>query len=635
MISNYLMWPLIMIFSSCLSQKNNCCQTKKYEKIPVETLFKNPIKTAPELSPDGTKIAFLAPINNVLNIWIQNSNEEKACPLTTQEERDIHNFYFALDNKHILFMQDNCGNENYHIFSINTETGEQKDLTPFDDVKAQPLKMHRDFPTSLLVALNKEDARFFDVYLLEIVTGELKIVAKNTGTINDWIIDNDFKVRAASQVNNDGSKTILYRDTQEDAWKEVEHWNWKDADSSECVGFAKDKQSLYLLDNKDQDTLSLIKLNTINNEKTLIFKDDIYDVSGVMKEEDGALFLIKIKKEKPYQKPCTKFYAKLLKKAQKLSSGIPFIQSHSNEKDPKKRTWIIGFEYDTQSKDYYLLDAQNKAHFLFCARPELNEYDLAPMCPLSLHSRDGLTLNGYLTLPIDKEAKSLPLVVFVHGGPWSRDTWGLSGAAQLFANRGYACLQLNFRGSTGYGKKFLNAGNKEWGGKMHDDLIDGATYLVKKGIVDSKKIAIVGGSYGGYAALVGATFTPDFFCCAVDIVGPSSLVTLLKSIPPYWTLGMKSFSLRVGDLATEQELLESRSPLFKVDQIKIPLLIIQGAHDPRVKQAESDQIVKAMKEKNIPVEYLLFENEGHGCVRQDNNITMFKTIDAFLEKYLC
>jgi dipeptidyl aminopeptidase/acylaminoacyl peptidase len=314
-----------------------------------------------------------------------------------------------------------------------------------------------------------------------------------------------------------------------------------------------------------------------------------------------------------------------------IHQGDFFITSRDNA----DQTWVVAFTVDNGPVPYYTYNRETQTStFLFDNQPELSKYTLAHTQPVTFSARDGLTIHGYLTLPEGEQHEHLPMILNVHGGPWARDEWGYNPEAQWFANRGYACLQVNFRGSTGYGKDFLNAGNREWGRNMHNDLVDAADWAVQQGIADAKKIAIYGGSYGGYAALAGATFSPDVFCCAVDIVGPSNLLTLIKTIPPYWSTFLATFHTRVGNPDTEEEFLKSRSPLFKVDQIKIPMLIAQGANDPRVKQAESEQIVEAMKSKGISHEYLLFPDEGHGFAKPENRITFYKAAEKFLAQHL-
>ncbi len=607
------------------------------KKIPIEVLFANPKKVGALISPDGLRIAYLAPVKERLNIWVKTVGKEDDRPVTTQQERDIHQFSWAFDNKHILFMQDDKGDENFHVYKLDVKTLEQVDLTPFKGARSAVLAGSPLHPTEILVVTNKDNLELFNVYHLDLQTGECTLVEKNPGSVIAWYADLDLHVRAAFTSNTDGSRTLLYRSDAAAVWRELASWDWQDVDGVDFAGFSRDGKSIYLTDPKDVNTSQLVQLNTENMQRTVLVSDSEYDIAGVAGDAYDTLCFVSVMKDRLEWRGLTPEYEKIVRAMQKVDSGDMAISSCTAFKDqgPAQQKWILSFTHDDRSTTFYLFDATTThATFLFAARPELDEYKLASMKPILFTSRDGLTIHGYLTVPAGSVAKKLPMVLYVHGGPWLRDSWGFDPFAQFFANRGYACLRVNFRGSTGYGKKFVNASNKEWGGKMHDDLVDAVKWAVDQGIADPKKVAIFGGSYGGYAALVGATFTPDLFCCAVDYVGPSNLVTMLSTIPPYWKPEKEKFALRVGRLETEEEFLKSRSPLFKVNAIKIPMLIIQGANDPRVKKAEADQIVEAMKAKHLDVEYILFADEGHGATGQKNNIAVATAMEKFFAKHL-
>jgi dipeptidyl aminopeptidase/acylaminoacyl peptidase len=577
--------------------------------IPREVLFGNPVKTGPKISPNGKLMSYIAPVNNVLNLWVSTIGENDDRPITFDTNRGVLNYFWAQDNKNIFYLQDLNGNENWRLYLVNIETKEIKDLTPFENVQVQIVEHNKRFPNDIILAMNKDNEMLHDIYHFNIETHELKKIAENPGNIINWAVDYNMKLRAAMSSNMDGGFDLLVRETEESEWKNILSWSIEDSLNSNLLGFTKDGNSLYLLDSRNFNTSRLVKLNLKTSEITVIAQDDIYHENIVLDEN--------------------------IKEDIEIISNLTRGDFSIYDRDNNDKHWLIGFTTDNAPYSFYSYDRENKkATFLFYNKPALHDYDLAEMIPISFEARDGLKIRGYLTLPPIENQKNLPMVLNVHGGPWYRDSWGYNPEAQWFANRGYACLQVNFRGSTGYGKDFLNAGDREWGRKMHYDLIDAVNWAIEKGYADKDRIAIYGGSYGGYAALVGATFTPDVFKCAVDIVGPSSIITLIKTIPPYWTNFLNNFKKRVGDPDTEEDFLKERSPLFKVDNIKIPILIAQGANDPRVKQSEAEQIVEAMKKKGIDYTYMLFEDEGHGFVKPENKIKFYTEAEKFLAKHL-
>lgn len=602
------------------------------ELIPRQILFGNPDKTSPKISPDGTKMAYLAPVNNVLNVWVGTIGSDQYQPVTKDEDRGVRFYFWAQDNKHILYIQDVGGNENWRLYATDLETRETKDLTPFENVQVRIIDNDKHFPNELLIGMNKENPQVHDVYHLNLTSGELILVAKNPGNIMGWVTDTQFKVRGAVTSLPDGGTELLARPDENAPWENLITWNADDSLTSGPTGFSKDGQSIYLQDSRNVNTSRLIKLNISTGDISIIAEDPQYDVGSIMTHPDTyEIQAVAFNKDRNEWKVLDESIKKDFDTIQSIHQGDFFISC----RDDADTTWIVAFTLDNGPVPFYAYDRKNqKATFLFDNQPALNNYTLASIAPISFTARDGLTVHGYLTLPLGENKTNLPMVLNVHGGPWARDMWGYRPDAQWFANRGYACLQVNFRGSTGYGKEFLNAGDREWGRNMHNDLVDAVQWAVAQGIADPKKIAIFGGSYGGYAALVGATFTPDLFCCAVDIVGPSNLITLIKTIPAYWSTFLATFHRRVGNPDTEEDFLKSRSPLFKVNQIKIPILIGQGANDPRVKQAESEQIVEAMKSKGIDYEYMLFPDEGHGFAKPENRLKFFAAAEKFLAKHL-
>jgi len=606
--------------------------TTSVELIPRKVLLGNPVKTNPQISPDGTRMAYLAPVNNVLNVWVGAIGSEDYRPVTRDEDRGVRFYFWAKDNKHILYIQDVGGNENWRLYATNLETQETRDLTPFENVQAQIVDVDKHFPNELLIGMNKDNPQVHDVYHLDLTSGELMLVAKNPGNIAGWVTDTHFKVRAAIEATPDGGRALLVRDNEQADWRTLVTWEPDDALTSGPIGFTQDDQSLYVEDARNANASRLVKLNIASGDITVIAEDPQYDVGTVMIHPDShevqAVSFNRDRVEWMVLDESIKLDFDTIREIHQGDFGII-------NRDNADATWVVGFNADNGPVSFYAYNRKTRsATFLFVNQPDLSKYTLANMEPISFTSRDGLTVHGYLTLPVGMGRSNIPMVLDVHGGPWGRNGWGYDPEAQWLANRGYTCLQVNFRGSTGYGKDFLNAGNKEWGRNMHHDLVDAVSWAIEQGIADPRKVAIYGGSYGGYAALVGATFTPDLFCCAVDVVGPSNLVTLIKTIPPYWSTFLATFHNRVGNPDTEEEFLKSRSPLFKVDQIKIPMLIAQGANDPRVKQAESEQIVEAMKSKGIDYEYMLFPDEGHGFARPENRLKFYAAAEKFLAKHL-
>ncbi|MFN4257897.1 MAG: S9 family peptidase [Gemmataceae bacterium] len=600
--------------------------------IPRAVLFGNPVKASPLVSPDGKQLAYLAPDkNDVLQVWVQTIGQDDAKQVTNDPKRGIrfHTWTYAPDT--LLYLQDSDGDENWHIHAVHLKKNLVRDLTPFQGVRASMVGLDRNYPDDILVGMNLEDRRVSDVYRINLSTGAVELDTKNPGDVLSWQADPRFRIRAAQAATPDGGIEIRYRTNDQAPWQRVVKWGPEDVDGR-MIGFTADGQSLWLTSSEGRDTLSVVRRDLASGKEELIAVHPGADAGGILfnreKHTIQAVAFNRLKTQWDVLDPDLRADFQVLEKA---GLGEPSIVS----RDKDMQTWVVAFDSDVKPTDYYLYTRPDKKlTHLFVTRPDLAKYTLAPMKPVVIESRDGLELVSYLTLPVGVEPKNLPMVLVVHGGPWSRDSWGFNAQSQWLANRGYAVLAVNYRGSSGFGKKFLHAGNRQWAAKMHDDLIDGVNWAIQKGIADKDKVAIYGGSYGGYAALVGATFTPDVFACAVDIVGPSNLVTLLRSIPPYWEPMKKMFAQRVGDVETEEEFLKSRSPLFKADQIRIPVLIAQGANDPRVKQAESEQIVEAMRKAGKPVEYLLFSDEGHGFARPENRLKFHGVAERFLAKYL-
>jgi dipeptidyl aminopeptidase/acylaminoacyl peptidase len=603
--------------------------------IPREVLFGNPVRTMPQISPDGKCIAYLAPVDNVLNVWVKTIGADDDQPVTNDTVRGIRWYFWAGDSQNgqrILYLQDVGGDENWRLYATDPGARETRDLTPFENVQVRPVHRDKHFPHELLIAMNKDNPQAHDAYRLEVRSGEMRLAAKNPGNVADWVSDANFIVRGAAATDAEGGQELLVRADEQSEWKSIARWDADDALTSGPVGFSRDGASIYLRDSRNANAARLVKLDIATGAMQAIAEDADYDVAEVVVHPDTyevqAAVFIKARQE----------WIVLDDSIQDDLAAIHGLH-HGDfsiiSRDDADRTWIVGFAADDGPVSFYAFDRKTRTGaFLFSNQPELDKYRLATIEPISFTARDGLTLHGYITFPAGGERRNLPMVLLVHGGPWGRDIWGYEPEAQWLANRGYVCLQVNFRGSTGYGKAFVNAGDRELGAKMHDDLVDAVNWAIQQSYADPERVAIFGGSYGGYAALVGATFTPDLFHCAVDVVGPSNLVTLLKSIPPYWAPMKNMMYRRIGDPETEAEFLESRSPLFKADRIRIPMLIAQGANDPRVKQAESEQIVQAMKKNGVNYEYLLFPDEGHGFARPENRLTFYAAAEHFLAKHL-
>ena len=609
--------------------------------IPRQKFFGNPEKARARISPDGSKLAFLAPVDGVLNISVCPSDDLDAAQVVTKDtHRGIRSFSWAYTSKHILYSQDKDGDEDFHVYSVNLETDEIKDLTPIEKIRARIEGVSERFPDEILIGINDRGQRqFHDIYRVNIVTSKRTMIQENPGFAG-FMTDDDYRVRFAVTVTPQAGQLYLQPDA-EAGWKKFMEIDSEDAMTTGAAGFDKTGTKLYLLDSRGRDTGALKILDLETGEVKLLAENDRADISGALahptKKHIQAVSFTYARRE---WKILDQSIAGDLDYLKTVADGEVEITSRTLD----DRLWTVAYVMDDGPVRFYLYDReQKKAKYLFTSDPSLEDLPLVKMHPAIIKSRDGLDLVSYLSLPADSDAqgtgrpdKPLPMVLLVHGGPWARDGWGYDPQHQLLANRGYAVLSVNYRGSTGFGKNFINAANGQWAAKMHDDLIDAVRWAVRQGIAQQDKIAIMGGSYGGYATLVGLTFTPDAFTCGVDIVGPSNLITLLDNPPPYWMPIMPVMKVRVGDYTTDEgrQFLESRSPLFFVDRIDRPLLIGQGKHDPRVKQAESDQIVAAMNERKIPVTYVLFQDEGHGFARPENRFAFYAVAEAFLAEHL-
>jgi len=639
---------IMLLASGCISDENaatkelsdSISQMNETSIIPRELLFGNPDKATPRLSPDGTRISYIASVDGVMNVWVGPANNPTTSePVTNDTYRGIRIYFWAYTNEHIIYLQDQAGDENWRVYSVNLNSGKTTDLTPLEGVQARIQEVSPKFPDEILITLNDRNPEFHDIYCINITTGEKNLVFKNDRFV-EFITDEDYNIRFAEQITSDGGKEI-FKATVGGDWELFMKIPMVDLFTTDIVGFDKTGMILYLTDSRNRNTAAFFSINIETGEQTMIAEDQIADVSDYMIHPiENTIQAVAFTYERKHWQIIDGIIAEDLDYLNTVADGDVEVVCRTLDDN----YWMVTYLMDDGPIQYYLYDRKEKqAEFLFTHHEALEGLLLSKMHPVIIESRDGNNLVSYYSLPVDSDSdrdgypdNPLPMVLCVHGGPWSRDNWGYNSIHQWLANRGYAVISVNYRGSTGFGKSFINAGNQEWGGKMHDDLIDAVEWAVKKEIADPDRIAIMGGSYGGYATLWGMTSTPEMFACGVDIVGPSNLTSLAETIPPYWQPYIEMSATRMGDPRTQEgrAFLATRSPLTYVDCIQKPLLIGQGANDPRVKQAESDQIVQAMQDNNIPVIYILYPDEGHGFARPENRLSFYAVTEAFLFEHL-
>ena len=607
--------------------------------IARDDLFGNPERANVQISPDGKYLSWVAPVDGVLNVWIAPADDlSKAKAVTDDKARGIRQYFWSYRPDTLLYLRDTGGDEDFHLFSVDLASGDKRDLTPFPKTTAQVVNVSHLKPGEILVGMNDRDAKWHDLYQVDLASGARTLLKKNADEVASYITDANFDIRYAERSRPDGGKDFLQ--PEGDGWKVVESVPFEDGLSTALAGLTTDGKTLYLYESRNRNTTALYAIDTATNKKTLVLEDARADVGGTITDpRTGEAQAVAVDYLREEWKPLGDAIKADLAKLDAIGPGDVAVNSRTLD----DKTWIVAYSSAETPVAYYKYTRGGTPEKLFSARPALDGKPLVAMWPQEIKSRDGLTLVSYLSLPKAADAnndgkadKPVPMVLLVHGGPWGRDDYGYSGYDQWLANRGYAVLSVNFRGSTGFGKAFTNAGDGEWGAKMHDDLLDGVKWAIDNGVTTADKVAIMGGSYGGYATLAGLAFTPDAFACGVDIVGPSNLNTLLSTVPPYWASFFEQLARRMGDPRTEKgkQWLTERSPLTRADKISKPLLIGQGANDPRVKQAESDQIVQAMKAKNIPVTYVLFPDEGHGFARPENSTAFNAVTEGFLAKCL-
>lgn len=598
--------------------------------IPLKDFFRNPVAAGYQVSPGGDYISWMAPWENRLNVFVQPVDGGKALRLTSATKRNVAGYFWAAKDQ-IVYLQDDGGDENFHLFAVNADGSGKKDLTPFPGVRVGVVDDLRDDEDHILIGMNKRDARVFDVYRLNTRTGEMRMEAENPGSVSSWITDHDGRVRAAVQTDGVNSE-LLYRATEKEPFRKTLVTDFRE--SVDPIFFTFDNKELYASSNLGRDKAAIVRLDPeTGRELEVVFEHPEVDVGHLLGSEKRKVITAATftRDKREYH-----FFDDWRRKLQEnLEKKLPGMEVSLVSSDRDETRFIVRSQSDRTRGASWFYDAKtDELRKLADVSPWLDEKQMAPMKPVRITARDGLVLPAYLTLPPGVEPKNLPAVLYVHGGPWVRDSWGFDGSAQFLANRGYAVLQVNYRGSTGYGRAFWEKGFKQWGKAMQDDLTDAAKWLVDQGIADPKRIAIYGGSYGGYAALAGMAFTPDVYAAGISFVGPSNLFTLLETVPPYWEPMRKMNYEMIGDPEKEKGLLRAASPLFSADKIKAPLLIAQGANDPRVKKAESDQIVSALKKRGVDVPYIVKDNEGHGFSNEENRLYFYRAVEKFLARHL-
>jgi len=601
------------------------------EQIPLEDFFKNPERSSYQISPDGKYISFMAPYETRMNIFVQKVGSEKVSRLTSETDRDISGYFWA-NNKRILFLKDNGGDENYALYGVDTDGKNLKCLTCFENVRTQIIDDLEDQPDEVIIGLNKRNAMVFDPYRLNIKTGEMVMLAENPGNIQGWMTDHEGKLRVAIAIVDGVNTQIQYRDTEDQEFKPILTTNFKESMSPEFFTF--DNKYLYATSNIGRDKSAAVIFDPVTAKETeVLYENNDYDVSGISysrkRKVITAASYTSWKRERHF------FDDMSQSMFERLENELKGYEVAITAYDKAEEKFIVRTYSDRSMGSYYLYDKKkDQLTKIQDVSPWLDETKMAEVKPIQYRSRDGKMIHGYLTIPRGVDPTNLPVVVNPHGGPWARDNWGFNPEIQFLANRGYAVLQMNFRGSTGYGRSFWESSFKQWGLTMQNDITDGVYWLIEKGIADPSKIAIYGASYGGYATLQGLVVTPTLYAAGVDYVGVSNLFTFMQTIPPYWKPMLDMMYEMVGHPENDKAQFEATSPALNADKIIAPLFVAQGANDPRVNIAESDQIVEAIRERGIEVEYMVKDNEGHGFRNEENRFDFYRAMEAFLQKHL-
>ena len=628
---------LFFLCVSCNNQQTNQISNEnklKAKQIPLENFFKNPEKSSYQISPNGDYYSFMAPYKNRMNIFIQKRGDTSSVQLTFEEDRDVAGYFWPNDNQ-IMFLKDDGGDENYHLFGVNIDGSNLIGYTDFEGVRAQIIDDLPDQSEFVVIGLNKRNKQVFDPYRLNLISGELTMIAENPGNIQGWMFDHDGKLRLATAIVDGVNQSILYRDSEDEEFKTIITTNFKEGFSPQFFTF--DNKNIIGSSNLGRDKSAIVEFDpSTAKEVRVLYENEDYDVNGVgyskKRKVITAAFYTSWKSERHFFDSTSK------EVIEKIQMQLPGYEIGLTGVNKEENTLIVRTYSDKSLGAYYIYSTEdNKLEQIVEVSPWIDENEMSNQLPINYNSRDGLNINGYLTLPKGytmENAKNLPVVINPHGGPWARDGWGFNPEIQFLANRGYAVLQMNFRGSTGYGREFWEASFKKWGREMQDDITDGTNWLIEKGIADRNRIAIYGGSYGGYATLMGLVKEPDLYAAGVDYVGVSNMFTFMKTIPPYWEPMLEMMYEMVGDLEEDSTMLKEVSPVFHVDKIKSPLFIAQGRNDPRVNVDESDQMVEAMKNRGVDVEYLVKDDEGHGFRNEENRFEFYRAMEKFLNKQL-
>lgn len=604
---------------------------------PLEDFFRNPEHCGYQLSPNGRYISYMSPYHDRLNVFVRStdSNDTSAIRLTDETERSVAGYMWA-DDSRLLYMKDAGGNENYQLWGVRPDGSDRRAYTDWEGVRTTLIDDLEEQPGFVMIGLNKRNPEVFDPYRLNLNTGELTMLAENPGNIQGWMTDHQGKLRVALAIVDGVNTQILYRENESEEFRPVLTTNFRDVVS--FMEFTPNDEEVYAATNLGRDKAVLVRMNPATCEELeVLYENEKYDISSITysRKRKKLLGVYCTGHKEPVRHYFDEEERQLRQRFKELFPGRRFGVADT---DKAEENYLIFVGGDRTRGSYYIYNKEcDQALHVADLAPWLREEDMNEMHAVNYTSRDGLNIEAYLTLPnhlTPETAHGLPVVIHPHGGPWARDCWGFSSEVQFLASRGYAVLQINFRGSTGYGRRFLEASYKQWGLKMQDDITDGAIWLTEKGIADPKRIAIYGGSYGGYAVLAGLAFTPTLYACGIDYVGVSNLFTFMNTIPPYWRPMLEMMHEQVGDPEKDRKQLEATSPALHADQITAPLFIAQGANDPRVNKAESDQMVSALRERGVNVEYMVKENEGHGFSNQENRFDFYKTMEKFLAKHI-
>lgn len=606
-------------------------------QIPLEDFFRNSERTGYQLSPDGSYISYMAPYKDRLNVFVRRVDEtdEHAIRITNETERSVAGYMWA-DNQRLLYMKDTAGDENYQLYGVHRDGSDDRAYTAFDGVRTSLIDDLEEQQGVVMIGMNKRNPEVFDPYRLNIETGELTLLAENPGNIQGWMTDHDGRLRVATAIVDGVNTQILYRDTEDEPFKPVLTTNFRDVVS--FMEFTPDNKEVYAATNLHRDKTILVRMDPATCEELeVLYENERYDIASISYSR---------KRKKLLSVYCTGhkepvrhyFDAEEEQLRQRIKAHFPNQRYGIADTDKAEENYLIYVGGDRTRGSYWHYNAlTDEAKKIADLAPWIKSDEMNAMHPVCYTTRDGLQIEAYLTLPdglTPDTAKQLPVVVNPHGGPWARDCWGYSSEVQFLSNRGYAVFQMNFRGSTGYGRHFLEASYKQWGLKMQDDITDGVKWLIEQGIANPKRIAIYGGSYGGYATLAGLTFTPDLYACGIDYVGVSNLFTFMQTIPPYWRPMLEMMYEQVGHPEHDADQLAATSPALHADKIKVPLFVAQGANDPRVNKAESDQMVEALRQRGVVVEYMVKDNEGHGFHNQENRFDFYRAMERFLKAHL-